>query len=367
MAAEQPGRGYTGIREQRNGACHVVTIDRGGALNATTVAMIDAIALAYPKLARDPNLYSVILKSADPKAFSAGGDVKALAAMARDDMTAAKAWLQAEYRLNWLAECFSKPTLALIDGIVMGSGVGLSAYCTHRAAGARYRFAMPETAIGFFPDVGTAQFLSRLPHSIGLYLGLTGLPVGRADAFALGLVTHCIDAAHYPDIEAALADAMPIDPLLERLHVDPGRGELMSAAAVIEHCFAAPDVAGIMARLWDAAEAAPEDRIVAGALEAMRARAPLSMAVTLRHLRQSAHLDLRQVLQIDYRLACRLIARSDFHEGVRAALIDRTNDASWRPADIADVTDDMLDDMFAPMPGEELVLPLRQEMQAARV
>ncbi|MDZ4841194.1 MAG: enoyl-CoA hydratase/isomerase family protein [Hyphomicrobium aestuarii] len=367
MADSADGAVAPSIREERCGACHVFTIDRGGALNALDAGMIATLAASYPKLARDSNLYAVLIKSADPKAFSAGGDVRALIALARRDPAAARAWLKAEYAFNWLTECFSKPSVALIDGLVMGSGVGISAYATHRVGGPKYKFAMPETAIGLFPDVGMAHALARMPNQIGLYLGLTGLPIGRADAFALGLLTHCIEAEHYSTIEAGLADAQTVDPLLDKLHRDPGPGgELSTRAVSIADWFASTSVAGILAALGADADAG--DEFARATRDTLRTRSPLALAVTLRHIRDAAGLDLRQTLQVDYRLASRFLGSHDFPEGVRAALIDKDHTPQWRPASIADVTDDMLDDLFAPLPaGDELILPLRQEMQAMRV
>ena len=368
MADSADGAVTPSIREERCGACHVFTIDRGGALNALDAGMIATLAASYPKLARDANLYAVLIMSADPKAFSAGGDVRALIALARRDPAAARAWLKAEYAFNWLTECFSKPAVALIDGLVMGSGVGISAYATHRVGGPKYKFAMPETAIGLFPDVGMAHALARMPNHIGLYLGLTGLPIGRADAFALGLLTHCIEPVAFAAIEAGLADAQTVDPLLDGLHRDPGEGVLARHAGLIERCFSAPSVAGVLDLLDQAARADPGDAFAIAARDTLRTRSPLALAVTLRHIRDAAGLDLRPTLQADYRLASRFLETHDFPEGVRAALVDKDQAPQWRPASIADVTRDMLDDLFAPLPaGDELMLPLRQEMQAMRV
>ena len=355
-----------GIGLECRGASAVLTLDRGGALNALTPPMLAALADAYPRLARDPSLYVVILKSADPKAFSAGGDVRALSAVARQDMAAARANLRAEYRLNWLHECFSKPTVALMDGLVMGSGVGVSAYATHRVAGPRYRFAMPETAIGFFPDVGAAHILARLPHRIGVYLGLTGHGIGRAGAYALGLVTHCLETAQFAEVEAALADAQPVDPVLDERHAHPGPGELSRYAATIDDCFGAETIEEILARLL--AVVGESRDFAQKALADLNKRAPTAIKVTLRHIREAKALDLRQTLEADYRLACRFLEKPDFYEGVRAALVDKDNAPRWQPASLADVTLHRIDDYFAPLPpAEELNLLLRQQMQAMRV
>lgn len=280
-------------------------------------------------------------------------------------MSAARAALAAEYRLNWLHECFSKPTVAFIDGIAMGSGVGLSAYCTHRVAGPRYRWAMPETAIGFFPDVGVAHLLARMPHRIGVYLALTGHSVERADALALGLVTHCMDEAAFDVVAAGLVDAQPVDVLLDAAHRDPGTPVLMAQAETIARCFVPDTVEAILARLSEVRGAG--EVFAQRALADLKARSPLALKASLRHVRDAAALDLRQTLEADYRLACRFLQAHDFHEGVRAALVDKDQKPRWLPTALADVTGQMVDDLFAPMPGAELNLSLRQEMQAARV
>jgi len=328
--------------------------------------MLAALDAAYRSFARDPNLYIVILKSSDPKAFSAGGDMPLLCAKTRVDPPGARADVRAELAFNWLAECFSKPSVALIDGIVMGSGVGVTAYCTHRVAGPRYRFAMPETAIGYFPDVGMAHVLARLPNRIGYYLGLTGASITRADAFGLGLVTHCLESAQFAEVEAGLTIAMPVDPLLDDRHVDPGPGPLMEQAATIARCFAPGSIEQIIGRLEAATggERAFAER-TAGLLAS---RSPTALKVTLRHLAEAENCELRQTLERDYRLACWFLRSKDLHEGVRAALIDKDNAPRWNPPSLADVTPDTVNDAFSALPpGEALNLPVRQDMQSLRV
>ena len=356
---------HSAVGEARRGAAAILTLDRRGALNALTPAMIATLDQSYRRLARDPNLYVVILKSADAKAFSAGGDVVGLSTLARSDLEAAKACLRAEYRLNWLHECFSKPSVAFIDGYVMGSGVGISAYATHRVAGPRYRFAMPETAIGFFPDVGTAHLLSRMPHHIGRYLGLTGHAICRADAYTLGLVTHILEPDQMEQVEAGLAEAWPVDPLLDERHADPGVGELARHSELIAHCFAPAHVEQILERL--AAVTGLGEMFARKALGDLQLRSPLALKVSLRHISLCAALDLRDTLEVDYRLGCRMLAATDFHEGVRAVLIAKDNAPRWQPSTLAEVTEADLDGLFAAIPGDELALPLRHEMQALRV
>lgn len=357
----------SGMTASRRGAALDIVLDRPAAMNAIDGAMRATLAAAIRSCARDPNLYGVLLSSALPKAFSVGGDVRELHRLVCADPLAADAALADEYALNWLLECFSKPTIALIDGIAMGTGVGISLYATHRAAGAGYAFAMPETAIGFFPDDGVAHRLARLPSSIGSYLALTGRRIGRADAYHLGLVTHCIEAAHYDHVRTRFADADPVDPLLDGLHVDPGPGELPAVASLIDDHFDGANLGDIFLRL-----AATIDRGKAGAdwcrkVEAeLLQRSPLALAVSLRHVVEAGALDLRHTLMIDHRLGCRLAAAPDFVEGVRAHLIDKDRRPRWQPAALTAVTPAMVERCFAPMPNA-LMLPTRQEMQAMRV
>ncbi len=355
------------IRIGVQGAAGIVTLDRPRALNALTTAMRAEMAAAFPKWARDPQIYCVVVRSTSPKAFSAGGDVRELTAWAREDaegVAKARQALAAEYGLNWMLECFSKPTISLIDGAVMGSGVGISLYGTHRVAGEKYKFAMPETAIGLFPDVGVAHALARMPDEVGVYLGLTGRAIGRADALALGLVTHCVPGESFGDIAAALSEADPVDPVLDSRHVDPGPGELAAVRPVIARCFAAGTVGEIVARLR--AETGEQGAWAVKVADDLERMSPLSLAVTLRHIRAAREMTLREVLQTDYRLACRFLEGHDFAEGVRAALIDKDGAPQWRPQSIGEVTGSMVDACFADMGPEELVLPSRSKMQDAR-
>jgi len=352
------------VIEQR-GAAAVITLNRVHSHNAITTAMRSAIAASIPRIARDPNTCALIIQAAGEKAFSAGGDVREVVALAREKPDEARRSIAEEYELCWLLECFSKPTVSLIDGVVMGSGVGLTAYNTHRVAGERYRFAMPETGIGLFPDDGVAFVLSGLPDEMGMYLGLTGRQVGRADAFRLGLATHCMPAARFEEVRAALADAQTVDPLLDGLHVDPGPGELAPHRDVIRRCFSGLSVEDIVARLKS--ERYDGKAFAEGALADLERASPLSLKLTFRHIREAGALGLRLTLVRDYRLATRCMKGGDFFEGVRARLVDRDNAPRWSPRQLRDVTDTLLEDYFAPRSTGELLLKTRQEMQAARV
>lgn len=343
----------------------VITLDRPKALNALTADMRRRIAAAMPGFARDPQTYAVVLRSTSPKAFSSGSDVREIIALAQIDKAQARAAFAEEYALNWLLECFSKPTVSLIDGMVMGGGVGISGYNTHRVAGEGYRWGMPETSIGLFPDVGVAHALSRL-GAVGQYLALTGRSIGRADAFRLGLASHCIASQHFDAIQEELALANTVDPLLDGLHEHPGRGDLDGFGDIIKSAFCAVAVEDIVSRL-EAVQG--ERRVWAQEVVAdLRARSPLSCKVTHRYLIEARGLDIRHTLIADYRLVCRFLQGTDFFEGVRAALIDKDRSPRWQPARIEDVSAGDVEPYFIDLAaGDALVLPTREEMQKARV
>ena len=355
----------TKVVVRRTGALVTFELNRPDALNAFDDDMRAIMSESIPRVARNPDVYIVALTSASPKAFCAGGDVKALTRKAREDLGLVKGYFRNEYSLDWLLECFSKPSVSFINGLCMGSGAGLTCYNTHRIAGENYKWGMPETAIGLFPDVGVAYVLARMPWPMGLYLGLTGRTVGRADAVWLGLATHAIDAEHHADIRARLADCECVDPLLDGLHEPLAAGPLQAEQAMIEDFFGGGSLPEIFERLRSAQGASRE--WAEKTLADFAKKSPLSLAITDRHIRSARQLDLRQTLIQDYRLAVRCLEGHDFYEGVRAALIDKDQRPKWKPARLEDVTTDMVAAYFAPLPEGDLELASRSEMQAARV
>jgi enoyl-CoA hydratase len=363
VAGAATGQGPTGdILIHNSGAAGLITLNRPAALNALTPAMRAALAEAFPRWGADPMIYAVVIDSTSERAFCAGGDVRRTTELGRTHREAAVKSLADEYALIWLLECFVKPTVSLIDGITMGSGVGISLFGTHRVAGERYRFAMPETAIGLFPDDGVTWAFARMPDEVGMYLALTGRSIRRADAYRLGLVTHCIPARRFGEIRTALGEADTVDPLLDDRHEDPGPGELDPLREPIARCFAADSVEAILERLRAerAAHAAWAQSVVAD----LMARSPTSLKITHRLVRRTRRLDLRDTLRHDFRLACRCLNAHDFYEGVRAVLIDRDRAPKWRPPRLEDVSDAAVDAYFAPLDIGELALPSRAEMQA---
>ncbi len=352
------------IRIEKQGALNVVTLDRPAALNALTIGMRAAISALLPNVARDPMSYAIAIRSSSERAFSVGGDVRELIDLAKQDMAAARKGFQDEYYLNWQHECFSKPTISLIEGLVMGSGVGITSYGTHRIAGEGYRFAMPETAIGLFPDVGVSYLLARMPDHIGLYLGLTGRRVSRATAYNLGLVTHCIGAAEFDGIVEDVRDVQPVDQVLDERHQHPGPSELAPITGVIRHCFSADSVVAILSRL----EAVSGDHAgwARKVVNELGTKSPLALAVTFKHIRAARDMDLRETLLVDYTLVSRFLLSHEFPEGVRAALIDKDQNPKWLPPTLAAVTKDMVNEIFQPVTGDVFSLPTREEMQTSR-
>ena len=340
------------IRFERDRSAALVTLDRPNALNVLNDDMRAQIPDHLEAWASDPDIYCMIIRSACDRAFCAGGDVIELHQQGRAGIGLAS--LAAEYKLNWLLDRFTKPFISLIDGLVMGSGVGISQYGSHRIAGMNYAFAMPEVAIGFFPDVGATRFLSHMDDEIGTYLGLTGARIGRADAYALGLVTHCISNDDFPQILEAVANADPIDPVVDALHQDPGRGEIASRRDVIGNCFSAPTVEDIISRLEaiDGDHASWRDET----LQALGKNSPTSLKVTLRQLRKGQTLDLRRALQFEYHLASKFLQGHDFYEGVRANLIDKDCKPDWQPGQLSQVSDEMVERYFLTDGGRQLEL-----------
>ena len=341
------------VREE--GRAGFLTLNRPKALNALTAGMIEILESQYLTWASTAKIYGIILEAVPGRGFCGGGDIRSLVTGLSHDMEAGLQFFRDEYQHNWTLERFTKPNVSLIDGIVMGGGVGISLYGTHRVAGENFMFAMPETGIGFFPDVGGGFFLSRFPGETGLYLGLTGNSIGRADGYYLGVASHCIDASHFDAIRHAMIEGDPIDPVLEELHSDPGESELARLRPVIDRIFSADSVEAILSRLD--AEIGDHGEWAQKTAATLRQRAPLSLKVALRLIREGrTRSTLKEELEIEFRLVCRFLARQDIREGVRAALIDKDKSPKWQPAALEDVTDEMVDACFAPLGSDELEL-----------
>jgi enoyl-CoA hydratase len=305
----------------------VIELARTGALNALDELMVRVMARALRDWRDDPAVRLVVVRSASPKAFCAGGDIVAVraAALAGDDVTV-RAYFETEYALDALVARYPKPYTALIDGYAMGGGLGISVHGSARVVTERAVLAMPETAIGFFPDIGASYFLPRLPGRYGWYLGLTGARVSGRDAVACGLATHYVPAAELPALEAALdaAGGAPEEAL--RRFADPAPTAGAPHAGAVARCFGAPYLAAVRSRLAAERE---EPEWARETLALLDAASPASLAVTAELLRAGEESTLEECLARELELACRVAATADFHEGVRAALVDKDRRPVW--------------------------------------
>lgn len=325
----QPAPGTDEVLQARTGAVARIILNRPRAINALTLPMVEAISALLDDWADDDTVETVTIEGAGERGLCAGGDV---VAARREALAGADhlAFFTAEYAMNNRLASYAKPVVAYMDGIVMGGGVGVSAFARHRVVTERSKVAMPETIIGFFPDVGAMYLLSRAPGELGTHLALTGATVRGGDAIATGLADVLIDSGQWPDLLTALADGGPM----------PTTGDSTPASALsdqrsrIDECYAGDDAAAIVQRL----EAHPSEEARAAA-ELLRQRSPLSVAVTLEGLRRAATMDtVQDVLDQDLLIADHLAMHGDFAEGVRAQLVDKDRSPQWKHARVEDVT-----------------------------
>lgn len=341
------------VREE--GRAGLITLNNPKMLNALTHDMFKPLHAAYLRWASTPRTYGVVLDAVPGRAFCCGGDIRSAVQLIKTNLAGAEQFFRDEYQHNWALECFTKPNVSLINGIVMGGGAGISRYGTHRVAGENFLFAMPETKIGFFTDIGSAYFLPRFPGETGMYLALTGTGIGRADAYYTGFATHCIDSAQFDVIRNAMIEGDPIDPVLDGLHQEPGEAELERLQLVIDRIFSADSLEAILSRL-DAQSGTHADW-AAEAAAGLRKRCPLSLKVTFRALREGREREsLKDSLHTEFRVTSRFLRGKTLEEGVRAMLVDKDNKPVWHPADLSEVTDEMVEAYFAPLDGRELEL-----------
>jgi enoyl-CoA hydratase len=339
------------VRAQRG--LRRITLNRPQALNAITLDMAVAMTRLMRQWAEDPAVGAVLLDSAGGRAFAAGGDIRALYDAAKAGGSLPAQFWGTEYKLNVLIARYPKPVVAIMDGMVMGGGVGLSAYASHRIVTEHSSVAMPEVSIGYFPDVGVSFPLARAPGQVGTHLLLTGERIGAADAIYCGLADIHVPAATIADIPAALADcpsAGEVDAQLKRLSTPPSPGRLEAARTWINRCYAADDVETIIERLQ-------RDEVgdAAKALDAMRKASPTSLKITLRNIRAALSFQkLEQSFQQDYRISLACVGGHDFIEGIRAAIVDKDRKPAWRPDKLADVTPEIVDRHFRSVGALEL-------------
>ncbi|MER7518404.1 enoyl-CoA hydratase/isomerase family protein [Streptomyces sp. NPDC126499] len=334
------------------GRAGFLTLNRPRAINALTHAMVRRIDDALTEWEHDPAVTTVVLRGAGERGLCAGGDIRAIHDDARaGGGTATVAFWRDEYRLNArIARC-PKPYVAFMDGIVMGGGVGVSGHGSVRIVTERSRIAMPETGIGFVPDVGGTYLLSRAPGELGTHLALTGAQAGAADALLTGLADHFVPSQTLP----ALADdlvRLPADEAVAR-HARPAPpGDLADRRGWIDACYAAGTVEEIVERLTDSG--VPEAKETATVL---LTRSPTALKATLAALRRARALDsLEATLNMEFRLSCAALSSPDLVEGIRAQVVDKDRDPRWSPPTLAGVTERATERWFAPQPTGELGL-----------
>ncbi|WP_030423393.1 MULTISPECIES: enoyl-CoA hydratase/isomerase family protein [unclassified Streptomyces] len=350
------GTGDPVLRHTTGRAAHLV-LNRPRALNALTHEMVLRIDEALSEWERDPAVETVVLTGAGERGLCAGGDIRVVHADARDgDGTASAAFWRDEYRLNARIARYPKPYVAVMDGIVMGGGVGVSAHGGVRVVTERSVIAMPETGIGFVPDVGGTHLLSRAPGELGTHLALTGARVGAADALLCGLADHHVPSAALPDLLADLA-VLPAAEAVAR-HTRPAPpGGLAAAREWIDACYGADTVEEIVGRLTSHGDPAAKETA-----ETLLTNSPTAVKATLAAVRRARVLgSLEAVLDQEYRSSLAGLGSHDLVEGIRAQVVDKDRSPRWSPATLAEVTDDDVERYFAPLGERELGLAYAAE------
>jgi enoyl-CoA hydratase len=340
------------LTDQKTGR---LRLNRPKAIHALTRDMCTAMIAALLDWREDPAVQAVMLDHAEGRGFCAGGDVVMLARSGASDGAEARAFFFEEYRLNHLLFTYAKPTLAFMDGITMGGGVGLSQPCKYRVATENTRFAMPETAIGLFPDVGGGWYLPRLPGRVGPFLALTGARLDGSECFHLGLATHYISSLALDDLKARIAaEPERLEALLEEASTTPPEPRIAANRERIDRLFASDDYEAVLTALeTDGGDWARRE------LETLRGKSPQACKVSLRLLYDGGLMaSFADEMRQEYAVASRVVQRHDFVEGVRALLVDKDNRPRWQPPTPEAVTDHSIDTIFAPMPDGEEWTPL---------
>jgi enoyl-CoA hydratase len=338
---------------ERRGTAGLVTLNRPRALNAVTLIMVRALRQQLDAWRDDPGVTRVVIMGAGGRAFSAGGDLRQVYELGRSGrQDEALIYWREEYALNDVIKHYAKPYVALLDGIVMGGGVGVSVHGSHRVAGDKFLFAMPEVGIGFFPDVGATWFLPRLPGELGTFCAVTGERLGSADAVSSGIATHRVGSADIPHLVDALCDASSVDQALAYARPQEA-GPITSRRAVIDRAFAADTVETILANLdHEAKTGQPDAQWAAATAATIRSRSPTSVKLALAQVRWGRERSFAECMRAEFRIVSRIVHDHDFYEGVRALIIDKDNQPRWRPATLAEVADKDIERHFLPVEHE---------------
>ena len=342
------------VMKGTDGNLGIITLNRQEVLNSLNHEMIHALYQRLHQWAIDASIKAVVIKAALGRAFCAGGDIRLTydRMLAKD--SAAPIFFRDEYILNRFIFHYSKPYIALLDGITMGGGVGISIHGSHRIATEKLLFAMPETGIGFFPDVGGTYFLPRLPGKIGYYLGLTGARIKTDDAVATGIANHQVLHDDLEHLISALADESfgtnakaSVTEVIKRFETPVTSSTLLDQQAIIDNVFSGHTMEDIFKLLSES-----DERICQSALASLQKVSPTSLKITLRALQESRQFNFDEIMQREFRLSCRFLQGHDFPEGIRAVIIDKDQSPSWHPANLSGVTEAEVALYFSPLTDE---------------
>ena len=337
-----------------------LTLNRPAALHALTIGMVHEMTRALLVWQDDPAIKLVMLDHSTGRGFCAGGDVRYLYDSMKAGDGKAIRFFHDEYQLDHLLFAYRKPTVVFMDGLVMGGGSGIAMPCRYRIATERTAFAMPETGIGLFPDVGASRFLPPLPGHAGLWMALTGARAKAADCLLFGLAT---DFVHGEDLErlktAILADPDALETLLTEVEADEGRPDFAALEDQVARTYGGDRVENILIRLEE------EGEWGAAQIATIRAKSPLLSKIAFRQLKEGAtKTAFADNMAMEYRMVSRVIETADFTEGVRAVIVDKDNAPKWSPATLEEVTTEMVDTFFAPLPPDQEWKPLTEAQEA---
>lgn len=336
----------------KNGHLGLITLNRPLALNALNHVMFVELDKHLKVWESNSAIKAVVIRAVEGRAFCAGGDIR-YAYEHRTDPTLPH-FFRDEYRLNLRIHHYPKPYIALLDGITMGGGAGISMHGSHRIGTERLVFAMPETGIGFYPDVGATYVLARLPYKMGFYLGLTGVKISYSDCLTLGIVQEIVDSHSLNAIIAALADNELSDEdavtkILSMFAIRTPESELLQHKNEIDTCFSQKTIEEIILALDNQSSEWCQQTA-----NIIKSKSPTSLKVTLHALQKALHLNFDEAMKMEYGLTTHFLQSNDFFEGVRAVVIDKDQKPKWQPASLKEVTDQEIKKYFMPL-TEELV------------
>jgi enoyl-CoA hydratase len=336
---------------EKRGAVGLISLNRPKALNALTHDMCVRMKATLNRWKADSDVACIVVQGSGDRAFCAGGDIRSLYESGKAGTPYARAFYRDEYLLDAAVKHYPKPYLALISGIVMGGGVGISVHGNYRIADETTTFAMPETGIGLFPDVGGSYFLPRCPGELGMYLALTGSRLSTGDTLYAGVATHFLARDNRDELIGRLVRGVPPNIAIEELAQGSSTDSLADNRATIDGIFGMSSVEEILSSLDDVGSVWANE-----AAATIRTKSPTSTRLTFRQLREGRRLDFDACMRMEFRMVNHVIEGHDFYEGVRATILDKDNAPRWRPSELSAVSPSDIDAYFAPLNGHELEL-----------